>query len=42
MIDGIIDILNGKDKNIIKELKSQMAEAADNLNLKKLLPSGIK
>lgn len=35
MIDGIIDILNGKDKNIIKELKSQMAEAADNLEFEK-------
>lgn len=35
MIDGIIDILNGKDKNIIKELKSQMEEAAENLEFEK-------
>lgn len=35
MIDGIIDILNGKDKNIIKDLKAKMEEASDRLEFEK-------
>ena len=35
MINSVIDILNGKDKDVTKELKENMEEAANNLEFEK-------
>ncbi|MDO5038506.1 excinuclease ABC subunit UvrC [Clostridium sp.] len=35
MINSVIDILNGKDKDVTKELKEKMEEAANNLEFEK-------
>ena len=35
MINSVIDILNGKDKEVTKELKEKMEEAANNLEFEK-------